>query len=306
MNLMNMVPVGLLSFFTFLLSGIQVLGGEIFDSDVFKDYWYAGKAEITTYKLDQARYGELHEGTAILLFVTEDFSRQKHVKLDNPVRDKHDAIKVLKLNFIKKFNTGIYRYSMMDSVFTPVNVNNHPYSLKETSSSQEWCGNTFTQVNLTGDQYDVMQYSYFESEGDRKYKLKRAFLEDEIWTRIRINPTSLPVGEIRLIPGIMAARLRHQDLSVEYANASLEESGSADLLTYVIKYDKSGRSLSISFKQDFPFEIVSWEETYKSGWGDNAKVLTTRAVRDKTKLIDYWTKNKKVDILLRKELGLSY
>jgi len=42
-------------------------------SQEFKDYWYAGKAEISSYKLEQARYGELRDGTAALIFVTEDF-----------------------------------------------------------------------------------------------------------------------------------------------------------------------------------------------------------------------------------------
>jgi len=42
-------------------------------SKEFKEYWYAGNAEITSYKLDQARYGELREGTSVLVYVTEPF-----------------------------------------------------------------------------------------------------------------------------------------------------------------------------------------------------------------------------------------
>ena len=80
------------------------------DSKEFKDYWYDGKAEITSYKLEQARYGELHEGYAVLVFVAEDFSKSKQVKLDDPQNAKGDDVKVLKLNRIKKFDTGIYRY----------------------------------------------------------------------------------------------------------------------------------------------------------------------------------------------------
>ncbi|MGB3364388.1 MAG: hypothetical protein WBB48_06385, partial [Thermodesulfobacteriota bacterium] len=120
----------------------------VVDSEEFKAYWYDGKAEITSYKLEQARYGELHEGYAVMVFVTEDFSKTKQVKLDNPQNANGDDVKVLKLNRIKKFDTGIYRYSMMDSVFTPVYIGEHPNTLKITSSSQEWCGNTFTQLNL--------------------------------------------------------------------------------------------------------------------------------------------------------------
>ena len=34
-------------------------------SQEFKDYWYSGTAEITSYSLLQERYGELREGTAV-------------------------------------------------------------------------------------------------------------------------------------------------------------------------------------------------------------------------------------------------
>ncbi len=117
----------------------------VVDSAEFKDYWYSGKAEITSYKLEQARYGEIHRGYDVLVFVTEDFSKQNHVKIDDPERARGDAVKVLKLNKIKKFGTGIYDYSMMDSVFTPVRKDDYPNTLKISSSTQEWCGHTYKQ-----------------------------------------------------------------------------------------------------------------------------------------------------------------
>ena len=42
-------------------------------SKAFKTYWYAGEAEISSYKLEQERYGEMRDGHAILVYVTEDF-----------------------------------------------------------------------------------------------------------------------------------------------------------------------------------------------------------------------------------------
>jgi len=42
-------------------------------SEDFKQYWYAGDAEITSYRLKQARYGELWDGNAVLIYVTEPF-----------------------------------------------------------------------------------------------------------------------------------------------------------------------------------------------------------------------------------------
>ena len=79
-------------------------------SQAFKDYWYQGKAEITSYKLEQARYGEMRDGNAVLIYVTEDFLPEVQVKAD---RQNAKNIPVLKLNSTKNFNTGIYPYSIM-------------------------------------------------------------------------------------------------------------------------------------------------------------------------------------------------
>ena len=62
----------------------------------FGAYWYQGKAEITSYTLEQARYGEIHSGHAVLVYVTEDFSRGKQVKLDRPQAAGAEAVKILK------------------------------------------------------------------------------------------------------------------------------------------------------------------------------------------------------------------
>lgn len=292
---------------TFSVVGSQELSGSsaVVDSEEFKAYWYNGKAEITSYKLEQARYGELHEGYAVLVFVTEDFSKSKQVKLDNPQNANGDDVKVLKLNRIKKFDTGIYRYSMMDSVFTPIYIGEYPNTLKVTSSSQEWCGNTFTQLNLDDNGYEVRSFSYFESQGDTKFNLQQEILEDELWVRIRLAPESLPVGRIKIIPATMASRLTHKELKVEIAEASLiENSKDSNLMDYKLVYDDSGRAMEITFSKKFPYEILSWEETYKSGFGNNAKTLTTKATKNKMLITDYWNKNKTVDHELRKKLGL--
>jgi hypothetical protein len=266
-----------------------------------KAYWLQGKAEVTNYHLKQARYGEVHEGHAVLVYVTEDFSLSKQVKLDRPDQHQSDAAKVLKLNLTKKFNTGIYPYSMMQSVFTPLQLAEHK-TLKVTSSTQEWCGQTYTQLNLKRKQYEGVAYSYFESEGDRNVTLKSVVLEDEIWNWIRLQPTRLPIGDVEMIRGTFASRLQHLPMQVERVDASLQtEQG---ITTYRIHYTKDKRTLLIRFREEFPHEIVGWEETYVSGWGEAATTLTTTATLNKRIKIDYWTKNKRVDTVFRKELGL--
>ena len=296
--------------FTFIFifsAGLSVAFGssESFNTEEFKNYWYSGNAEITTYKLEQVRYGEVHKGYAVLIFVTEDFSKNKQVKLDNPSASKDDAVKILKLNLVKKFNTGIYRYSIMESVFTPINFEKYPDTLKLTSSSQEWCGNVFTQLNLEDNKYNLELFSYFESEGDKKYQIEKTFLEDEIFTKIRLNPLSLPTGNISILPSLIVSRLKHEEIKPVKAYATLKEIPETNEMNYLLKFPDTRRKLSITFEKNFPYEIISWEETYKSGFGANPKELVTRAVRDKSVMLDYWNKNSTFDEVLREKMGIE-
>jgi hypothetical protein len=275
------------------------------DYNTFGDYWYKGKAEITSYELEQARYGKVRKGHAVLIFVTEDLSKSKHVKLDNPQKAADDAVKILKLNSVRKFTTGIYPYSIMTSVFTPVNLSLNPNTLKLSFSSQEWCGHVYAQANHKKNRYEFNSYSYFESEGDAKFELEDAVLEDELWTRIKISPDSLPVGNVKIIPSLLSSRLKHFELKVEDAFAEkIIINEKTDLVSYNINYKNLDRKIHIHFVNRFPYEIVEWNEEYKSGFGANSKLLKTRAVKSKTLIIDYWNKNNIEDEILRKELGI--
>ncbi len=273
----------------------------------FNGYWYAGQAEITSFILEQARYGEIHSGEAVLVFVTEPFSQSKQVKLDNWRDQSPDNVSVMKLNMTKKFLTGIYPYSMMMSSFTPVSQDKYPDAFKVTTSSQEWCGHTWMQVNLRDDQYQVQGFSYFESEGDVNIEVPNTILEDELWTRLRINPEKLPTGKIEILPSSFYLRLRHREVELKSAEASLIDLKSSEFSKsshrkYEIKYDD--RLLSIYFESAFPHKILGWEEIYKSGFG-NSETLTTRAKRINTIKSAYWGKNSNKDRAIRKELGLS-
>ena len=292
--------------FLFFLFAFVVSTSARLVNNAFGDYWYQGKAELTSYTLEQARYGEVHQGHAVLIYVTEDFSRHKQVKIDDPDAAGADRVMVMKLNLTKKFNTGIYPYSMMTSVFTPVDWEANSGTLKITTSSQEWCGHTFVQLNRTEAGYRVQQHSYFEREGDETLTLRAAIPEDELWITIRLNPENLPTGKLQLIPGTMFQRLRHASWGLQEAAARLEPvAGNDRLMGYTITYPDLDRTLTIHFNKEFPHEIEGWEESYPSGWGRRANRLTTRARRVKRMLSNYWTKNWVVDIVLRRELGLE-
>jgi hypothetical protein len=262
-------------------------------SPEFKAYWYAGEAEISSYKLEQARYGEIRGGNAILVYVTEDFLPEKQVKADNR---NADNIPVLKLNSTKNFLTGIYPYSIMQSTFYPVSNNSH--AIKVSASVQEWCGHVYTQLNNKG-QFEITSHSYFESEADQAFKLDKTILENELWTQLRINPQSLPTGDLEIIPSFEFTRLRHIIIKPYKASATLNNN------IYSISYPELNRTLSIQFNPNFPFDILEWEETFKSGFGANAKVLSTKATKLNTIKSAYWKKNGNKDEVLRETLQLN-
>lgn len=275
----------------------------------FHSYWYNHGAEITRFELEQSRYGEIHPGHAILIFVTEPFLPDIHVKSDYESSRKK-SIQVLKLNFIKRFNTGIYDYSMMKSIFTPISTEKQQFckTLKVSTTRQDWCGHVYLQYNLEDDHYKVKQHSYFEKEGDNTITIPSVHLEDEIWTRIRIAPETLPLGEIKMIPGSFFTTLRMIESGAENAFAELtntQEGDREDVSQYTVTYPSLQRTLSIRFNRKFPYDILSWSETYPSGSGKNAIILTTKARRTHAVMMDYWNKNSVKDLELRKELGLT-
>lgn len=272
-------------------------GTGLYETASFKEYWYAGKAELNAYNLVQSRYGEQRSGKAMLIFVTEPFSKSKQVKLDNPEAAGEDKVTVLKLNYTKNFVTGIYPYSMMLSVFTPVSRNQYPNTLKVTMTSQEWCGHVFSQMNLKKNKYDVSSYSYFEKEGDVQFTLDKILLEDELINLIRIDPENIPHGQIKIIPGLFFTRLKHENLKP--LEADLTKAETELETTYSIKF--SGRLLTIHVAKSFPHQILGWEEEFKEG----ENTMLTKATLDKTLITDYWRKNKNEHLPLRDSLGLS-
>lgn len=263
----------------------------------FKEYWYASDAEVTSYDLKQARYGELRDGDAILIFVTEDFLPQKQVKAN---KYSQENIPVLKSNLVKKFNTGVYPYSIMTSSFSPVETEGH--ALKVSNSVQEWCGQVYAQLN-NRKKFEIESHSYFEGEADLSLSISKTWLEDELWNLIRINPEELPTGNVEIIPSFEFLRLRHKEVKAYPAIISLKQGDSLSI--YQIEYPELERELTLYFNSSFPFEIEKWEETSMSGFGQEARALTTKATKIKRIKTAYWRQNSNKDVALRDTLGLK-
>jgi hypothetical protein len=300
-----------------ILLTVGLSAGSVYSNDVnhfgtytpdqFRDYWYNHGAEISRFTLQQMRYGEIHEGDAVLVFVTEEVNPALQVKADHPGPEN---VPILKLNAVRKFFTGIYPYSIMTSVFSPVDVLKYPLPLKITSSSQEWCGHVFTQMNLSDDEYRVRVHSYFEKEGDRDFKIKNYVPEDAIWTRMRIAPNNLPQGEFFIIPGTVYTRLAHRPLRPQKAIAafdavSIKSLEGRSMVRYEIIFPVEQRTLRIFFEKEFPYRIQKWEDSYRGLAAMGAKVMTTRAIRTHTIMDAYWQHHSNRDRALLKKLGLG-
>jgi hypothetical protein len=263
----------------------------------FSEYWYQGKAEISSYQVTQERYGEERPAEQVMVFVTEDFSKQKQVKLDNPAAAGTDRVPVLKLNTLRHFHTGIYDYAMMESVFTPVDAKASPYTLKTTCSIQDWCGHVFMQTNLDGNNYRMRTLSYFEAEGDTDQRVPAGLLEDELWVRLRLEPKALPQGEVSVFPSSMFTRLRHKPAAAQPATLATVSNGAES--TLVLQYLNMDRMLSIRYESAFPYRILGWEEH------DNGK-LSSKGSLKAQRLSPYWQENGKQFDALRDSLKLTF
>lgn len=274
--------------------------GEIFT------YWKNNKAEISSYELKQVRYGEIREGKAVMIFVTEPFLPKSQVKYDG-IRTEEKYVDVLKLNIERTFATGIYTYSMMTSVFTPfLAIPTSP--IKITTSSQDWCGHTFFQLNNRKNEFEVLSYSYFQKFGDEKILLAKDYLEDELWNIIRIDPSSLPLGNIRIIPSSQSIRLLHLEPSAMNAEASLttfiDQNKGEEFYSYRINYSDAERSIIIFFEKDIPHKILGWSESnLEVDSNGEQRIMTTEAKLANSINTDYWNKNENADSVYRSNLG---
>ena len=172
----------------------------------FGEVWHDGKAELAGYTLTYPRYGELREGSAVAITVTEPFLPGPRVKAD---RASDKSYEVVKLNLVEDFQTGVYDYNLMSSVFvatTPVHGLPAGSASKVSFSSQEWCGHvyqqaTFGQTKNRGELVvDSDSHSYFEGEADARETVPMpagAFAEDALmlWARGLAGPRLEPGGE---------------------------------------------------------------------------------------------------------------
>ena len=126
--------------FLFVFSVSPCLRGLSAAPPDFWPHWSDNKAEMNGYRLVQPRYGAKRAGTAVLIYVTEDFSDSLRVKADPGQHPASDVYPVMKLNDVRHFQTGIYDYNVMTSTFArvvwPAKIRSSISSISSVSASR--------------------------------------------------------------------------------------------------------------------------------------------------------------------------
>lgn len=274
----------------------------------FRSYWHRGLAEVNRFELQQSRYGELHEGEAVMVFVTEDFLTDRQVKHEFGPKDA--AVPILKGLQYRRFWTGVYPYNITTTAFVPVKESK---LLKLSFGQTDWCGQVSAQLNRTPTGLDVESRSYFQAEGDRDFAIKDVVTEDELLTRLRIGPDRLPSGTFQALPSLTYLRLNHKEIKPYKAVVTTADGVTRPFLeqqarTFTIEFPELSREVTYYFEPEFPYRILAFEETAPALFnpeGGAPETLTTRGILRESLMLDYWSKHGLGDVGYRKALGLK-
>ena len=273
--------------------------------DAFWQHWGDGQAELSAYRLTQPRYGVERSGTAVFVFVTEEFTSQQRVKSDG---GHDDEFGVLKLNDMRDFQTGVYDYHTMTSAFLPVD-GSLPVGLptKVSLSVQEWCGHVYEQILVDEGGMRRVSHSYFDGEADRAGELPRreGVFADALPMVVRGLPVPLvEPGQSKtlpLFPRLMDGRFAHVDSAWTEATIRRQTAthtrsvpaGDFEVVDVVVAVE-GGRTTTWHVESAAPHRIIAWE----SDDGESAVLLGTMRS-------PYWQLNGPEGERLLPQLGLG-
>ncbi len=260
-------------------------------------HWQDGQAELAAYALKQPRYGELRSGTVVLIYVTEPFSESARVKADPGRHPAADVFPALKLNVAKDFQTGIYDYNLMTSVFVAMTARGGQRAGAPTKlvfSGQEWCGALFEELLFDADAVRQERFSYFDGEGDQKARLPRpagGLTVDELPMLVRSLPVPyLAPGasrEVELLPSLERTRLVHKELAWKKGTVSRsQERGRAEVPAGAFEVETwtadlgGGERYEYLVEVAFPHRLVGW----RGPEGEEGRLLGA-------KRLPYWQLN---------------
>ena len=270
----------------------------------FWDHWGDGKGELNGYSLTQPRYGTPRSGTSVMIFVTEPFLDGPKVKDDGGKGD----YQVMKLNWIKDFQTGIYDYNTMTSIFMPLKAfGGRPLGTpgKITFSSQEWCGSLFSTLEFGAKGVERRLLSYFEGESvEDTLPLPEGGISQDTFPILArgLLGELVEVGETRsvqVLPALFDTRMEHSRLA--WADGTIQReaatpfntpAGAFSAETWILQ--SQGESMTVRVEASAPHRIVGWSTSK----GEEAKLLGSER-------LPYWRLHKEGDEAMLRVLGLG-
>jgi len=250
-------------------------------------YWFEGKAEINFYKASISKYGTPRQADEVVhILVTEKHKPELLVKADN-WREK-GLVDMLKFNYVRKLQTGIYSYREMMSIFFE---QEKMQLAKMTFGSQEWCGQTFKElVNFQG-KNSYHFNTYWDGQGRDSYDVsfpQEIFLYDALPVHLRmLNIVKGETLEIPLLPSQISSQVQKPKLSTATVNVIYSKGISVPAGSFscdVIEVTHPGGTDQLWFESDFPRRMIRWNTFNK----DTYELLDS-------KNLAYWELNKPGD-----------
>jgi hypothetical protein len=269
-------------------------------SPAFWTQWGDGKAELSGYAVTASRYGAPREGRVVLIYVTEPMDRRNWIKDDAGDVPREDRVNVMKLNQVLKFQTGIYPYSVMTSVFAPVDgLSAERFApAKIAMSAQEWCGHVYQRLIARPDAFQNELRSYFHAEGDRDTTVKitpGTVYEDALLIQLRELDGPFAGGKDwagSIVPSLWSQRKRHA--TVEPLPATIRRENATRDGSPVTRFTLTYGTVSMTYdvEKAAPRRVLFW----KSNDGDEARLL-------KTARLPYWQLHAPGDEKYLQQLG---
>ena len=263
--------------------------------------WGDGRAELSGYAITTRRYGTPREGKAVLIYVTEPMDRRVWVKDDAGDVPAADRVNVMKFNHVIKFQTGIYPYSVMTSVFAPVDgaAPERFSPVKIAMSAQEWCGHVYQRIAPKSASFENEIRSYFHAEGDRDATVAApagTLYEDALPIQLRELDGPFAGGKSwsgSVVPSLWSRRRRHVELLPVPATIRREDASRDGIAVTRFTLAYGGETIVYDVERAAPRRLLGW----KTSDGDEGKIL-------KTARLPYWQLNNAGDEKYLQQLGL--
>lgn len=241
---------------------------EITNLNLFQFLNWEGKAEIAQYKGKVKRYNQFRDAHLSLITVFEPFDYNKKVKSD------HSNYYVIKQNQVLSYQTGVYPYRQMNSLFwNPSNL----FLVQSIMTSQEWCGQSFKHLFHKDNNFNLKFHTYWEDgvEGEFTYKIPDTiyFFYDELPFVLRFFTMDFEKKEIQLFPLLMSSRINQTSWDIDEKienpafkkaiiikkNANIKyKNKMVEVIIYTIEFDN--KKDIFYFDKNHPYRIlIKWE-----------------------------------------------